>query len=758
MSRAAGRHSSSSRRRHALKSKSSPRGQGGGALKAQREEHALRRLSVGALSPPSLIGRTLELLGVAQVGDLLDLDLDEAAGHRGVGSSKVAALRELRERAEALLGEQRAWPEQLKGPGLLEELQAAGVELDEPWERALRWLDVRTRNVLRRGGFGALRELALKYEAGALGTLHGFGEVASARLGEHLSELVELGPQGYLWGDKGRPKHLGEAITQVLQSLDAQDHVLLVARFLQERTLEQIGEQLGVSRERVRQKLERALEAVRALYCEAFEELLEEVSEVLHDRGGLISRSLCEALCEGASREHVTLALAIVGVSARWCGSSHFLTTLSARQIEELFVRLRADIELHEEPVTCAEQLELLASRRGWPAPAEEIVAFLENRWAVSVEATTRAVSHPWTDWGRLAAETLREAGPGSEQGLDAATLRERLAERYGERASLPSARQIYASLSRREDVYAVERGRYVHVRRIGLEADQLERLAGRFISALREFDHAVSTGSLIELARARGEEVPEALSPMLLRDVMGRHPRIRLFQSTDMVAHLDVFSGKRRTQAQWLDELLLEQLEPLDCAEIARIAPAHLSYHPSAIYATLSKERFALNLGQGRFLHRQVIGLTERALEQVCDRAVSALDQAGVPQSASRLLSVLAPSPSAAYLKAHAHGASILYALMQQRAGVSAGAGEMLMNRELKGPEGCEQDPALVALSAVCAALKEAASPADLRREVEERFGWDASSSAFYHLLARAEGQGWLERDEQGRALPLGA
>ena len=249
----------------------------------------------------------------------------------------------------------------------------------------------------------------------------------------------------------------------------------------------------------------------------------------------------------------------------------------------------------------------------------------------------------------------------------------------------------------------------------------------------------------------------------MLLRDILGRHPRIKLFQSTDMVAHLDSFDGKRQTQSELLDDLLAAQSEPLDCDAICKLIPDHISFHPQAIYSTLLQAPFVLNLGQGLFLHQEAVGLTERALTTVCKQAVQLLEASGAPQSATRLLAALPSSPNTAYLKAHPHGARILMATLLAREegeACCAGAGDLIMWCAERGKkrknadqeddlEATLSDPLEVLLGQVMREDQGPLRTSEILQCVREIAGWDGSTRTFYHALMRCVESGLLSKEE---------
>lgn len=720
------------------------------------EEEELRRAileqDVHALDPPSLVHKTLLLLGIKTIGDLVALDMEEAASYKGVGTTKIDALTQLRRDAMRLqkLEVDEDTLSALTAPGLLEELTAAQIDLDQPWSQILRLLDLRTRNVLEHHDIVTLRELVLRLEAGTLLSLQGFGQGSLEHVKQHLTDLIYMGEEGYLWGELGKaPTHLDESVSHVLQSLDSDDHLLIMARFIQQKTLEEVGSQMGISRERVRQRIERVLHQVRRQWQDHFSTLLSELCGVLQDRGGLISSSLCRALTDNANEDHVLFALEIVEISARWCAVSHFLTTLQINQIESLFQQLREDIcHRATRGLVSIEQLEQMASTRGWPAPAPEIVAFLENRWDVSLRHHQGTIEHPWMDWGLLCSEILSESPePRSLEELSAA-----LATRFGLEQP-PSSRQLYLAISPREEILAAERGLYMHRASLELSDEELAEFEEDAIALTRTFPHAVSTAKLLQVLEENYPRHTQKISPMLLRDILGRHPRIKLFQSTDMVAHLDSFEGRRQTQSELLDELLVQQLEPLDCEAICKLIPDHISFHPQAIYSTLLQAPFVLNLGQGLFLHQESVGLTERAMGMVCQQAVALLQEWGAPRSASRLLAALPDSPNTAYLKAHPHGARILMAtLMAREETCRAGAGDLMVwedGAQADRDEETSLKPLELLLSVVMQEHDGPLRTSELLTSVRERAGWDGSTRTFYHALIRCVESGRLSKEE---------
>lgn len=712
-------------------------------------EHRLD-MDVHLLGPPSLILNTLERLQVETIEDLLALRMDQVRATRGVGTAKADAIAALRERAERSLRGGGA-AEVLKGadtaPTLLEELVAARVDPDRPWEQLLVQLDTRTRNVLERAGLVTLRDVVVRHEAGTLTRIDGFGQAASSRLAEQLDQLVTLGYERYMWGEGGRPGSVEQALAQLVSELEARptDQKLLRLRYHQaceEPTLEQLGEALGISRERVRQRLQRCLERGRRRWGPLIEELLAPLDEALRERGEILATDVALAQTGCATPRRLELALHLTGWRWRWCERGVGLTRMEAEAYEACLEALRRQLQARAIALLEVDELLGWARQAGWPGGREELVALARARWEVGVARDGRLIN-PFVDAATLHLRVLEELGEPASLGELAWAIQETLSEEEP-----PSERQLYLNLTRAEQAYYVARGVYQHASSLPIAPERLEALAHRALEALEGVDHAVSAGALLEQLRRDlgGDEDLEGVTPMLLREVLGRDARIQLFQSTDMVAHLDWFGGERVTQREHVAAVLAEAEEPLTCEQVCARMPTHVSFHPGAIHTTLQRAPEVLNLGRGRFLHRDGVGLTPSRLEALCEQAVGALLERGVPQAAPRLLEELPEGPSRAFLVAHPEGPAILYALLARHPRVASGSGQLVMALEAEGAELEGRDPVVEALEALLDEVS-VETPAELGRLLLERHGWEASPSPIYHALARAERSGRIVR-----------
>lgn len=685
--------------------------------------------SVLELDPPSLILKTLDVFEIETIGDLLDADLSAIASARGVGRTKILALGELIDRASELVDPENA----AARADLLDELDAVGVDLESRWSDVLVHLDTRSRNMLERSEITTMRELALRVQAATLIDVDGFGVASQARVEAQLDVLIVRGPQGYLWGERGYPASLEDAVERYLGELDNElDLAMIQARYFGAQTLEQIGEQHELSRERVRQRIDRIVQRGRLRWSEPLGRYLGALEQRLRARGGLLPPAAIDAFVRRDQHRYVVMGFELLGVWSRWCPQTDYLTTLSIGAMEGVLSELRAGLEELPGERIEPEQARAAASVVGWIAPAEEIVPLLRARWGV-IERSDGSLSHPWFDLTNLSARVLAEAG----RALKLDELTQLCVAALGD-AHRPSERQVYLALARSMDVYYVDRGLYLHASNLPISRDELGELASACIELLQEKEHAVSATSLLEELSAL-RPVDDGVTPMMLRDAMGRDDRVKLFQSTDMVAHLSAFSGQRKTHQDHVEEILSRATTVMSCDEVCDAMPAHVSFHRAAIYAVLQQASFALNVGQGRFVHRDSIGLQEGALSRLLDEAIEWLEGGARIVTSARLLENLS-SPAAAFLGAMERGDGILFALLSEDDRCVAGAGSVLMSSTRSG------EPLVAAIVMIASELV-LCSPSEIHAELGSRCGWSASSGSLYYALEKAEKSGAIRK-----------
>ncbi len=710
--------------------------------RAEGAKDVVLSMDVHLLAPPSLILNTLEHFGIETLQDLLNLDMERVAARRGVGTSKFDALTELIERAEAML---EAEPDEVRAvgasqPTLLDELVAAGIDPDQPWTRVLVHLKTRTRNLLTHSDIYTLRDLVVRFEADTLTRIAGFGETSKARVGTELDRLILLGEQAYIWGEETPPQTAAGAIAYIISTFEGtEDHPILTMRYDEGATLEEIGEEMGLSRERIRQRLERALERSTHRYGGALGEFLIQLIARLKrcpvlTRAQVFALPQCEALGEG----RLVLATELVQVAARWVRDGAFLTCYEPHEWEDVWSTIRAHLSDCAQDIVPPAQLALWTESFDWEVDADDIAELIAARWGVS-RGPEGGVVNPWMASSELYAEVVRRIGePVEISALGEVIQRQLNLERP------PTERQIYLGLTRATQIYSVGRGVYAHADGLSVDTDALDALADRAIEELRGTTHAVSTAALLDtLSDEQDDEVAEQVSAMLLRDVMSRHPRIKVFQSTDMVAHLDSFQGTRRTHEDHVTEILATAMEAMTAAQVCEAMPEHVSFHEGAIYMALQSAPEILSLGHATFMHQGSIGLTEALLNDVVARALDRLrDVHPAPRHAQVLLTEMTGTPAAAFLAAHTMGDRILCALLDRHDEVSIGSSQLVIwDNTSHGT-----DPVMCGIEEV---LREQvlATPSDIGAQMSVAFGWEGALRPIYYALEKMEASGDVVR-----------
>lgn len=687
---------------------------------------------MSVLTPPSLIENTLLSFGIETISELLDMDLEEVANTKGVGKGKVDALRALKSRARTVLEQTSPFTDE--SLTLLDELIATGVDIDQPWAHVLTRLNQRARTVLEREGLLTLRDLVLRFESGSLKHLAGFGEGTERHLGALLERLITQGLEYFLFGEKGQPQSTSEVIAHFLEHLTEEDRQLVELRFIQQETLEKIAQSFELTREAIRQRLDKLLEQGKAHYGELLSQLLSPLLELLTHQGGLIH--LHEAIALGHEQDisKLLLALSLQGTNATII-QDLFVSTLPQEDYIHIIQQLQRQVAQDSRDYIPIAELNSTLLSLGVKLPKHQLAELLQASWEVPYRDLE--LLNPWLETSAQYGALLKRLG----RAVHLDELTQLIQQRY-ELELAPQERQIYIHLQRNPDIYYVERGTYAHKDALPLPLETLQEAAAWSIQQLAGTEHAVSASIFIP-SLVEQQLLPHEVSSLLLRDLMGRDARIQTFQSTDFVAHLDSFLGHRKTQEEHVSEILLESAQPMTCDEVCAQYPTYLTCHRSAIYTTLSSASFSLNLPQGRFVHRDSIGLTTHALSRLLDQVTAQLTAHAQPITATCLLESLASDPSAAYLQAHPFGSALLWSLARERPELLCGRGELMMIKPQDEPL---QDPLTHALLAILE-QELLMTPTGLRREIVFRHSYLSSHGPIYSALDKAEQRGLTRR-----------
>lgn len=610
-------------------------------------------MSIRILDIPSVIENTLTLLELETIDDLLSVDLERVKQRRGIGSRKVDVLQALLDQAKAMMDGLEP-PTQEKAY-LLDELIAADIDPDMHWNQVLTKIDQRTRTVFNREDYVTLRDIIMRLESGALMELQGFGEQSRQKLIEAFDLLVELGPERFMWGKKGRPQTLSEAVERAKGDLEPGDRHLLSMRLEHNSTLESAAKTLDISREGARQRIARALNLLNQRWAPVLTELTQVIVERAAIQGGWISLAFGLELVGVQHAHDLILVFEILGQPTTIV--DEHLALMVEPETQQFFDAMTVFVEGIQSIIVSNEQVEQFARKIGVFLPKQELVNLLTSYWEAM--STDEGLLHPRQDYATRYALILKEHG----QPAKIKEISELIAQVY-QSHDPPSYRHVYLYLQRAPEIFYVGQGLYTHDSCLGLPKQELMDAARWASTQLKLKIHAVSTSTFIPDLLRLGL-LKQEISSLLLRDAMSRLPDILTFESSDLVAHQASFKGERLTQAAHVERILNDAQTPLTFEEIRALYPSHLSHSKGGLYATLSQSASILNIGQGQFMHQDVVGLTSQAFEKLIQHSMPHLTT--TPQSVDSLLGKIV-SPQAAYLLAHPHGSRILWALLQQR------------------------------------------------------------------------------------------
>src|SRR5262249_52298288 len=238
-------------------------------------------------------------------------------------------------------------PEVEAAPPLSEQmmarLEASGVNLGQPWQNELPMLSTRLRNVLSER-FISLREVVTAATDGIdeLRRVRNLGRNSLNELTESLEMLARKG-SGYMrYGELGAPTAgIDDLIAQALQYLPDNEGRLLVRRFLDGATLEQLGREYDLTRERIRQKLIQILIKLHRRLGADARELVKPLVEVTESSGGLLHCDTAVTLAGVKDIQHAWLVLAIAGENSFRIWREEFLTTLEWKELERRLSAIR---------------------------------------------------------------------------------------------------------------------------------------------------------------------------------------------------------------------------------------------------------------------------------------------------------------------------------------------------------------------------------------------------------------------------------
>jgi len=615
--------------------------------------------------------------------------------------------------------------------------------LDRPWPEVL-FTTVRVENGLRRLGVNTLREVLALSDRFLLAQ-RAFGRTSLRDLKRAILEWKEgrtVSPDS----DEGAgsaalpdefPVSLQAVADRVRLAVPVRERGILSQYWEQGRTLESIGVELGVTRERVRQRLAVAERRAARLGAQ-ITAFLQPLTARLQQAGDLVHVSEIPLLVGEGRVDDLPFLFRAAGLPDARIWREEFLTTLPAQDLAARVGAVRSALRRQQrDALDLHEVVPVVASAGGFHLGNDGLLALLTGVLGLGTEGRTVRLGTMLGPRDRLVA-ALAEAGRPMTLAEIAPFLG---SETEGDRLHGPEHR-VESLLSRCDDVWRIDSGTFVHGDFLPIPEERLTELADLCAERLEGRSETVSIRRLARELVASGEAGPE-LTSSLLSSVLSRHPA--LFVWRDRVVHADEQHDGNVLLGQRIREAMAQADGPLTVPEIVeRVNEGRLDYAPVSVAMCLQRLEGVVVLGGGRFMGRTSLPASEAELADLLDQAVRLIPEDGSPVSTRALLRDLAVREwnrsLIRRLDADEDAEAILWGLLRGREGVVAGHGTLVARQANEGAR---------ALSAkvVADAVRElgVALPREVERFVGNRHAWRHGTSTVSSVLGRLVREGTL-------------
>lgn len=647
---------------------------------------------------------------------------------------------------------------------ILARFEAVGVNPDQPWQNELPMLSTRLRNILSER-FVSLREvvIAATDQIDDLKRAKNVGRNSLNELTQAIEALARYGPGYMRYGELGAPAaSIDDLIARALQYLPDKEGRLLIRRFMDGAKLEQLGCEYDLTRERIRQKINKILVNLHRRLGEDARELVKSLIEATESSGGLLHCDAAMNLAAALDIRHALLALFIAGGDSFRIWREEFLTTLEGEELERRLSAIRNCFrDNRKNDLFLPDVAELVAVSSGFKLDPAGLACLLTKHLDCQIaedgSVTLRSVRVP-----DLLEKILRAAGRpmhiseiagiyiagSASSGIEAFADLERNEDEESdvgpdeERKRELVERALAGAILRHEDIYLYGPKSFIHVDALPVPLETLDEIVDLCVSRIDGETGAVTTDYLLKILDEAGLS-HGGVNKFLLKDALSRHPEIIGLRKL-RVGHAASFQEHGLKLVDRIEAILRASERPLSSIDIIQRLPRNNEYFPLSIGFYLRKASFAVNLGE-RYVHIESLGLSQERCERLVEMASLLLPEDGAPVSCAAILNSLRPCLPDLGLADRGDAIDILRGLLRLRANVQCGAG-YLVARRIEG----RRQPLLKEL--ILQILREAVVvyPRDIIRELANRYGEQQSHSTITACLNEAIKSG------QARRLPV--
>ena len=638
---------------------------------------------------------------------------------------------------------------------LCSRLEHQGVTLDQPWDEILVVLSVRARNALTNSNLLSISDVAQAIDFGSHDLLRvkNCGRKSIREIKEALETIATSGLDVYLYGQEGAPPANFDQLTQcVLESLAPQDRRLIVRRIFDGLTLEQLGQEYDLTRERIRQKIQKQLTMLNQRFGTSACELTASIVVATESAGGLIHRDALERIIAESDLRRILLGLLIAKQDTYRIWRNDYLTNLASDPLNQKLRALRR--KLWERPNTelAIEEIEVIALQQAGlnlkQTPLiEELITewggkLLENgrvavgRFKVSnqfiklLQSESKAMHiSELTDLylARASKETLFDEDAESDS-------------RAPESSRKALEHRIQSAITREEDVYLCGVGTYIHSSVLEVTPDELDEIADWCVKHIEGETGPVSTSFLLRQLEAAGRSNP-ALNKYILKDALSRHPDIVSLRKL-AVGHVVSFQEHGLTLQGRVEAILRESNRPLTAEDVIHLLPTGIEYFPVGISMCLLKSSFAINLGDGRFYHADSVGLNKAQRQALVEKIMQLLPEGGAPVSTIMLLRQLRQTDLLSGLGSMPDAPAFLWGLLRLDERIQCGTGYLVARNSGENNQSLMEEMIVHTVKNLGVAF-----PRDIRREMINMHGYRGADATLSMCIYRCWVRGTLRR-----------
>lgn len=534
---------------------------------------------------PGLVEPTLARLNVTTVGDLLSLDVNHLR-MRGVGKKKKQVIAKFRE-------------EILRACGLWEQsepfdLPPKAPPLPEPPRRVRRLVDE----------LGiATPEEVLRFDLRRLELLPRVGPTTRRAFLRWQEEVSVATNQSipFLSREDEQTRSSAGLVQVAFDQMKPRVAQMLTARYIQGKTLEEIGRAHSVMRERVRQIQNATRARLHRLLGEEVSRALSAEFDLNYLGGHLLHRPNYTGEGEPPSLGALHL-LAEIATGDSWFHDGESMLFRGERCAlrdlqEQIKIATAQQVELSAADLThIGESVKL-------PGPAVRLLLLSRGRWLPhedeglrrNLRRTPRRDALLLWVMGRGGAVHQREAGAWllDWMRIPPAEREERLGQ-----ASISAG----AILERLPDLLRYNKGTFIHRDHLPITLHQQDALVSFCVQRLAAERQPMSTRVLLSEARSQGLPV-RGCTPHLLKDLLRRHPEVRPLRKFLVLWHEAPESEAQATLRSRLEQIVAGSPKPLSIEEMLALLPAKSNYHRITIVMTLNRMGLHLDADAGGYL-----------------------------------------------------------------------------------------------------------------------------------------------------------